>query len=276
MSLVEELMARGHRLRHEGSGNYRVMGHSGLIVKENYWFSHSAGKGGDATTLFEQIEPGYDGPDRPQPCYQSFENDDCDLEWKKGYQPLNTDAENYLLKRSIDLSLIRHQHMSSQRLLRYDGKGYLCFMGYDELGRVKCVSKRAIDSTLNVQRYEAKGSDKKYSFHMTSETPSNIVILVEGPIDALSVACLENLKHRKGYFQTHKIATCGAPASNIRQRILKLKCERIVLAFDRDEPGRAMTEMVAWELRHQNIKVVAPPKIGKDPNDWLRHRLKML
>jgi hypothetical protein len=37
MSLVEELMARGHRFRHEGSGNYRVMGHSGLIVKENYW-----------------------------------------------------------------------------------------------------------------------------------------------------------------------------------------------------------------------------------------------
>lgn len=52
--------------------------------------------------------------------------------------------------------------------------------------------------------------------------------------------------------------------------------ERIVLAFDRDEPGRAMTEMVAWELRHQTIRVVAPPKFGKDPNDWLRHRLKML
>jgi hypothetical protein len=276
MNLVEELMSRGYRLRHEGSGNYRVLGHGGLVVKDNYWYSHSKGKGGESTTLLNDMVSDYDGPDRPYHCNQSFAESDHDPEWKKSYHPLNIDATNYLLRRGVPLSLMRHKHVETQRLIFYDGRGYLCFMGYDEQGLVKCISKRAIDSTLNIQRYEEKGSDKGYSFHIPPIMPSNVAILVEGPIDALSVASLENIKYGKGFFYTHKIATCGAPASTIRQRILKLKCDHVVLAFDQDAAGGLMTEKVAEKLRDLNIKITkARPGVGKDPNDWLKHRLQM-
>ncbi len=272
MNLIEELMKRGFRLRYEGSGNYRVAGHRGLIVKNDFWYSHSIGKGGAATTLLAEMNQDYYGPDRPHQSNHSFTKIHHDLKWKENRHPLNIHATNYLLTRHIDLQLIRHPYIEQKRLICYDGKGYLCFMGYDESGQVKCISKRAIDSSLNVQRYEAKGSDKYYSFHMPSKTPSKTVILVEGPIDALSVACLENRKYHNGYFCTHKIATCGAPTSTIRKRLHHLKCDHIILAFDQDLPGKTMTKRVVSELKNLNIKITeANPGIGKDPNDWLRN-----
>ena len=121
---------------------------------------------------------------------------------------------------------------------------------------------------------EDVGSDKRFSFTIPALKTSAQVILCEGPIDALSIACLEDLKHHRGYFQSQKISTCGAPPSMIIQRLKQIKPKNVVLAFDRDATGQAMTKRLVWSLKSASIRtIVVPPGVGKDPNDWLRNRL---
>ena len=50
----------------------------------------------------------------------------------------------------------------------------------------------------HVQKYEKSGSEKRHSFSITGNVKPSTIVIVEGPIDLLSVACLENLKHREG------------------------------------------------------------------------------
>lgn len=49
--LVDTLRASGYQLKPEGQGNYRVLGHQRLIVKDDFWYQHSTGKSGHAIQL---------------------------------------------------------------------------------------------------------------------------------------------------------------------------------------------------------------------------------
>jgi DNA primase len=128
-----------------------------------------------------------------------------------------------------------------------------------------------------IQKYETSGSRKQYSFSIPSKKTSDIVILCEGAIDALSIACLEDLKNFAGYFNTTKIATCGAPSAHIVARVKRLHPKKLILAFDDDIVGDRMAESVAAMFKYSQIKLFkAKPGKGHDPNDWLQNHIKKL
>ena len=95
------------------------------------------------------------------------------------------------------------------------------------------------------------------------------MIIAEGPIDVLSIACLEHRKHKKGFFTTHKIATCGFPHKSIAERIKKISPKKVVLAMDMDEAGEKMTTFLKENL--SNFFPVSQVTFdANDPNDLLK------
>ena len=48
INLPDFLVGHGYQLIDEGSGNFRVKGFQGLIVKEHYWYRHSTKEYGNA------------------------------------------------------------------------------------------------------------------------------------------------------------------------------------------------------------------------------------
>ena len=270
MSIINTLAGKGYQLKHEGGGNYRIIGHGGLIVKNDCWYSHSEAKGGGITTLMARLgEESYRNDRSNNPMHHNSREYPKEISTKH-LTTLDSPGRKYLSSRGLDGTLV--DQLAKNNLIMEDPRGYIAFVGYDENGQVRCISNRAYRNGLNVQRYETRGSDKRYSFSLPSSPPTTeICILCEGPIDALSIACLEHLKNQNGYFNTLKIATCGAPSSFILTRITKAKPRIVVIAFDNDFAGDEMTYRAKRMLRKLHIKVIdARPLSSKDPNDMLR------
>lgn len=266
MSLVDILCSHGHKLQGEGSCNHRLLGHGGLIVKDNYWYSHSLGKGGSANSLLQHL--GHSKINEEQSVVTASKKEVLN----KTLKALSYRGRNYLRNRRIDQELI--DLMSKQGLVAEDEKGYLAFVGCDLQGEIRCISKRALTPLHRIQKWEATGSDKRWSFSFPIHSTGGTLILCEGPIDALSIACLENRKHQQGYHQSCKVSTCGAPVQHMLKRILAIAPNKIYLAFDTDSTGISMGKKAREMLLSLNIPVldVIPGK-GKDPNDWLRNTM---
>lgn len=145
---------------------------------------------------------------------------------------------------------------------------YLCFPSYDAQGRLKALRKRAVDPTLRIQKYDQRGSDRRWAYHLPGDSTSKKIILVEGAIDAISVLCMANLKHRQGYFRTPVMATGGSPSSQWIQQCRYFKDMTVFIAFDSDQAGKQMTEKLLQQLKKVKNKAVVITGEGKDPNEW--------
>jgi hypothetical protein len=198
MNLAQCLECRGYIVKPEGSENYRVEEKGGLIVKGHDWYCHSAGPGGRGMTIlmahlgdvYDELNPlVYEHTKAVRTQKGTFDSRS---------NPLSSRGREYLLGRSIEADLI--DHISIMNLVRDGPKGFLAFMVHEDSGKVKCISQRAYDRTRNVVRYDRKSSNKKWSFSLKGNSDNSTIIVVEGPIDALSIACLENQKHHKGRY----------------------------------------------------------------------------
>jgi hypothetical protein len=276
MTLVDELKRRGFQVRHEGGGNHRLLDHSGLIVKGNFWYSHSLGRGGGSKSLFLELgiidENGivFDHPSQYQNGFPKNEPPHHE-EIGDHLFDLSYNTIRYLsMIRGIDDSLI--WDLQSRDLIKEDHHKNICFMGYDEGGCLRCVSRRSTKTQNQLQKSERSGSDKRYSFSLRSKQSLSELVVAEGPIDILSIACMEHRHDNGGYFRTHKISTCGAPAGNIAKRILLFQPRKVWLSFDNDEAGRNMTQQVSKALSPHCRVGIPQYDQGKDPNDWLMYR----
>ncbi len=274
MNLVDTLISMGYSLRHEGNGNYRVLGHSGLIVKENYWYHHSQNKGGGDGSIWQHLnitmirEDQYHNTEhlcahsgrRPQaPSLQ---------DQVEQLQALGRTGKTYLLKRGIDEALI--EDLNEKGLLRQTARGTLAFLGYDSNKRVRCISKRTIDPRSDVTHLESRGSDKNYSFCFPTYVRGSTIVLTEGPIDALSIACIEHRTKGNGYDKTCKIATCGSPTDGLFYRIAHMEPKSVIIVFDNDDAGKMMTQQARQGLSKYGVPTLTKTlPLGKDPNDWL-------
>lgn len=265
----------GYQIKYDGNGNYRVCGHLGLVFKDDYWFQHGTGLKGHYTQIHHALNPAPNHLATTQPRKR--------LRLKTNNIQAQTPEENLLdltdksilylyTHRFIDKALVLA--LSKSQLIREDIKGLLSFVGYDESGKIRCITKRDTNKRPNAFKGEAQYSDKQYSFLIPSQNKPCPIFLCEGPIDALSIACMNHRRHNTGYFNANIIATCGSPQGNLQKRVNRFNPSKIYLVFDNDDAGRRMDQCARSLLQTSiPIQTISYP-YGKDPNDWLIHRIK--
>jgi hypothetical protein len=277
--LPELLNNIGYTLKKEGE-QFRVVGNDGLFIKADKWYKHSTSHGGNPIDLLMYLKR-----TNFKNAVKIIERENCELPAKLPEQSENSidertkevsvEVERYLTEeRRIDSELIND--LICVDFIREIYPNKVAFAGYrthltpEKRGKIKCLSWRSIKNNM---RGESKGSDKSFSFSIPDCKQKNrTIILVESPIDALSVACLENMKHKNGYYQTLKIALCGTGQNNLKERLKKLNPKRILLALDNDRVGRSASKKLKKELAEIATTEIITCK-DKDPNDLLR-RLK--
>ena len=143
------------------------------------------------------------------------------------------------------------------------------FVGKDENGVPRSAFQRGCQGSF---RGDVAGSQKQYGFLIPAEIETcDTVEIYEAPIDAMSGATLRQYKHDAPWRSVHYLALGGLnhqPIDYFLQQHPEVK--RVALCFDRDEPGRNFTKIVAKRLTERGYIVQdTPPAIGKDYNDYL-------
>ena len=282
ISLAEILLNQDHALLDEGMGFYRDPKMGGLIIKDNYWYQHSTGLKGNTIEYFTLIKKltftkalNLILNTNKKPINKIKIQDK--IKWTQKINEIkyskNCDSvEAYLLGRCINQHLLND--MIALNHIKEDNFNNACFIGYDENENQRCISYRAIRSN---RKGEFPGSDKEYTFQIKDyerhHKANKTLILAEAPIDILSIATLENIKHQNGFYKTHKIATCGTTSNKLIERIKKLNSNKIYIVMDADQQGQKMATKLEQSLQQiASVKNIILPN-DLDPNEYLLSNL---
>ena len=179
-------------------------------------------------------------------------------------------ATAYLMHRGISPKVLRYCVGSGILYQTTRGSYRNCvFVGKDENGVPRSAFQRGCQGSY---RGDVAGSQKQYGFLIPAEIETcDTVEIYEAPIDAMSGATLRQYKHDSPWRSVHYLALGGLnhqPIDYFLQQHPEAK--RVSLCFDRDDPGRNFTKIVAKQLAERGYVVQdAPPAIGKDYNDYL-------
>ena len=179
-------------------------------------------------------------------------------------------AAAYLMHRGISAKVLRYCISNGILYQTTRGNYRNCvFVGKDENGVPRSAFQRGCQGTF---RGDVAGSQKQYGFLIPAESENcDTVEIYEAPIDAMSGATLRQYKHDSPWRSVHYLALGGLnhqPIDYFLQQHPEVK--RVSLCFDRDDPGRNFTKIVAKRLAERGYIVQdTPPAIGKDYNDYL-------
>ena len=194
--------------------------------------------------------------------------------------PKNKDCNRvteYLFGRGIDLSIIQ-DCIADGTIFESSKYHNVVFIGKDESGTPKYAAYRGTMSSSF--KGDASGSDKRYSFRLLADKPSDTVHLFEAAIDLLSYATYlkcegkdyksENLLSLSGVYQPKKeIKDSKIPIALTTFLKANPHIKTIFLHLDNDRTGRLCTAALK-ELLQKYYKIVdEPPPVGKDFNDFL-------
>ena len=168
-------------------------------------------------------------------------------------------VKQYLTRnRKLPSGLVDRLHLQGLIYADYNQNAVFIRRSLDE-SKITGASKRGTVGEDNKFKGLAKGSKRSLGwFYFTkgeqTQDPVRRVVLVESPIDAMSLAVLE----RTDSLKTLYLSTDGA--GQIPTEYLK-EISSVVIAFDRDRAGREMTERIKSQL---------PQASSKTPlsNDW--------
>jgi hypothetical protein len=188
----------GFTFAHRGSA-YRCRQHPSLAVKDDRlsWYWHSQGTGGHGAIdylmqmerlPFRQAVEAVAGIDTVTVGLQqeSVQPKKLFLPEKK-WNSLRL-YEYLCQKRGIDSDIVNT--LMQEGKLYEDKRGNVVFAGFDEQGTARFASLRGTHSD-GAFRMDCAGSDKRYSFNMAANKPSERLYVFESPIDAMSSASLE-------------------------------------------------------------------------------------
>lgn len=179
-------------------------------------------------------------------------------------------ATAYLMHRGISPKVLRYCVSSGILYQTTRGNYRNCvFVGKDADGMPRSAFQRGCQGGF---RGDVAGSQKQYGFLIPAESETcDTVEIYEAPIDAMSGATLRQYKHDAPWRSVHYLALGGLnhqPIDYFLQQHPEVK--RVSLCFDRDDPGRNFTKIVAKRLAERGYIVQdTPPAIGKDYNDYL-------
>lgn len=277
-------------LAFDSRNSYKTVSHDSLKISNGMWYWFSRGIGGKtALEYLIQVE-GY-----------SFTDAVSHLIKQKGIEKVV--RKNYLTEEEkIKRLILPQKSYSNSKIISYlKGRGIskniidecinkdliyqdypknnVVFVGYDENNNPRYGGVRGANSSRYM--HECYGSDKAYSFKLTSIIPNNEVHLFESAIDLLSYATILK-KENKEWQNENLISLAGVyqPAKNLEDSKVPLalnlylnnnpNINRIVLHLDNDEAGIIATQAIINKLKNRYEILNDPPKIGKDFNDYLQ------
>ena len=265
---------------------YALKSHDSLKISNGKWFWWSHGFGGYSALDFLIKVRGMNFVDAvamlqgqaaiKPPSYVKKEEPVKELVF-----PLKSSStervEKYLQGRGIHKSIITYCIKSGKL---YESKDYhnAVFVGCDS----KETSKYGAIRGTSSKRFlgEVPGSDKHYSFSVSSSTESDMVRLFESAIDLLSFATIELLENRN-WRSKNLLSLAGIykPFKNGDDITLPMALEqylsnhssikKITLHLDNDNAGRLSAKALQEALSKRYEVINEPPTQGKDFNDQL-------
>ncbi|MDD3269067.1 MAG: DUF3991 and TOPRIM domain-containing protein [Syntrophomonadaceae bacterium] len=284
VSLVEYCESNGFDLKPEGDGNYRIVGYSGLIIKDNYFYQFGSEKKGNSIDFcVEILEMKFKdaikellsfGNEKKNRLGKPIANAMCaGLERKNiinicelpSMAADNHKVIDYLNKsRGLPQELI--SELIDSKLLYQDSRNNCVFPCYDHTGQFKGAILRG---TLPGKPFKgrSKGSDVDYGWLLAPEKESSKVIIVEAPIDALSIIALhDDISIRDRY-----ILALGGLHECAVEKFLEChpNVNTIIIAVDNDDPASQFINDVKNKLDETYHIKVNRPKGKKDWNEVL-------
>lgn len=270
--LVAWLKANSYPLERKGK-NYHLRGFGGLMVKDNMWKQFSTGEGGNAVDLLTQVfgftfheavakltnqsMPIESGPSRV-PSVPKFCVPEVGLNSRR--------VIAYLTKtRKIPADLVIS--LLKRNLLWQDKRGNCVFPVHDDKGQVVGAMLRG---TMSGVRWvgTSPGSDVKNGWIMPGLEGSRTVVVVESPIEAMSLYTLQP-RLRGNTF----LALGGLHWESLRTKIERGEADKVVLALNPDKWGKlAAAEIAAWLEEKKVPTEIFLPSAREDWNAELASR----
>ena len=278
-------------LVHVSGDTYCTREHDSLKINNGKWYWFSRGTGGvnalqylmtvEGKTLQQAVGIllGKMAVDRPEVVRTK-----TDRAKRLLLPPKNENADRavaYLRSRGIHPEII--QYCIDKGLIYESGDKHhnVVFLGFDEKGDAKYAAIRA---TTGPYKGDATGSDKRCSFCVSGEGPSEHLHVFEAAIDLLSYASLIRMKGWD-WHEDSMLSLAGVFPSK-RKGVLPLalkhylelhpEIKTVHLHLDRDEPGRAASRSIVKNLENRYAVLDEPPVYGKDMNDQLMATLGLI
>ena len=193
-------------------------------------------------------------------------------------------AKKYLLARGIDEAII-DDCIRQKMIAENTENGAVLFFGYDEKGTLKHCCSRATDGSAG--KKDMAGSDKRYAFRLATNAENPTVRVFESSIDLLSYATMlkdigkdyrtENLISLSGiYLPREQIEETKIPMALEYYLAMHPETREVCLHLDHDFTGQRGAEALQIILGDRYEVRYLPPPVGKDYNDYLMIKRKMM
>ena len=252
------------QLKRLSSGVYCTNEHDSLKMSNGKWFWWSRGVGGKNAIDFLMK------------CRQ-YRFQDAVLLLTGGMTHDFTPSKLSLstTKEAEKVLLLPPKNGSNDRVIQY-----LFGRGIDLKLIQDCIDEGVIYETGSFKG-DASGSDKRYSFRLLAEQPTDSVHLFEAAIDLLSYATYlkcqgkdyraENLLSLSGVYQPQKnISNSKIPIALELFLTENPQIHTVILHLDNDRAGRISAAALKEIMRDRWEIIDDPPPRGKDFNDFLR------
>jgi len=270
-----------------GAGNHRLIGYSGLIIKDNYFKQFGSNASGNAIDFCTNVL-GLDFNKAVKELLEFKEEDYIPFAngfGKAGLKKKNSIKDkdaftlpekssdnarvfSYLTKtRGLQKSIIID--LIDKKLLYQDKRGNCVFPCYDQSAQPRGAILRG---TLTDKPFKgrAKNSDVKFGWSLIPKSDASAVIVTEAPIDALSLVTI----YKDKPIGNKCILALGGLFLESLKKFLESysNVNKIVLAVDNDAPASEFISKVKANLGLEYKIVEVRPKNKKDWNEVLLSR----
>jgi hypothetical protein len=273
----------GFTFAHQG-GAYRCKEHESLAVKGDRlsWYWHSKGLGGfgaidylikvenmsfrDAVTVITGTTP----------ITVILRHDEAvRVRQKRVVLPEKAGIPLHLYeylcnKRGIDGDIV--SALIQREMLYEDRRGNVVFVGHDEHGEPRFASVRGTQGNSRF-RGDCAESDKRYSFFMAANAPTERLYIFESPIDAMSHASLVNAAEggTGAWKRDSRLSLAGTNDTALNFFLNQHKAvKELVFCLDNDEPGRTAAVVMARKYACNGYVSLNEQPKGKDFNEDLQ------
>jgi hypothetical protein len=181
---------------------------------------------------------------------------------------MNLKLYDYLCnKRKINIDIINI--LIQEKKIYEDNKGNIVFVGYDEIGIPRYAALRGTHGNF---RGDCSGSDKRYSFNIIADVPSDQLYIFESAIDLMSHASLVNdfKNDSRAWKRSHRISLSGTTDKAIPFFLNQYKViKELVFCLDNDNPGHVASKLLSNKYYDKGYSIRIEPPYRKDFNEDL-------